>query len=63
MMKNWFTKFLLNRDTFGQPVQVAYKGRETYNTILGGILTLLMQGMTLAYIFTSSLELVLMEDP
>ena len=62
-MKNWLTKFLVNRDAFGQPVQVAYKGHETYNTMLGGILTLLMQVMTMAYIFTSALELVLMEDP
>ena len=58
-----FQRVLKNRDVFGQPIQLAYKGKDTYNTSIGGILTLLMQGLTVAYMITAITELVSMDDP
>ena len=40
-----------------------YKGRETYNSTIGGILTLLMQGLTLVMVIQAVQDLVHMTDP
>ena len=58
-----FGTFLRNRDSFGHPVTVGYKGSDTYSTNIGGILSLLVKGFTAALVFMSLQELVLMEDP
>ena len=63
MKKNWFTRFMLNRDSFGHEMKLEYKQRETYNSVFGGILTLLVQGLTLAMVIQAIKELALMEDP
>ena len=63
MKKNWFTRFMLNRDSFGHEMKLEYKQRETYNSVFGGILTLLMQGITLIMVFQAVKELALMEEP
>ena len=44
-------------------MKLEYKYRETYNSIFGGILTLLMKGLTMAMVVQAVLELVLMENP
>ena len=44
-------------------MKLEYKYRETYNSIFGGILTLLMKGLTMAMIYQAVMELALMEDP
>ena len=63
MRVNWLSKFLVGKDAFGHPVSVVYKGRETHGSILGGIFTLLMQGLTAVYMFAAFHELLMMEDP
>ena len=50
MKGNWFKRFLLNRDYFGHTMKLEYKRRDTYNSVFGGILTLLMQGLTLVMV-------------
>ena len=62
-MMNKFGAFLRRRDSFGHPVKLLYKGNETHNTIIGGILSVLVQGMTLVMMITAITELVLMKEP
>ena len=35
-----FVKFVKNLDIYGSPFKVHYRGKETYMTAMGGILTL-----------------------
>ena len=42
MPKSSFTNFLLNRDVFGQPISVMYKGNDTYRTKMGVLWTFLI---------------------
>ena len=53
MASIWLTRLLRDRDSFGHPVQVAYKGQEKHNSILGGIMTLIVKGITLVLIFNA----------
>ena len=63
MKGNWFTRFLRNRDSFGHSITLVYKGRDTYNSVVGGILTLLVQALTLVMVIQAVQELFLMQDP
>ena len=63
MKGNWLSRFLRNRDSFGHTLQLVYKGRETYNSIIGGIFTLLMQGLTLVMVIYAVQNLFIMTDP
>ena len=63
MKGKWFTRFLMNRDHFGHSMKLEYKERETYNSLFGGIMTLLMQGLTLVMVIQAIIELYSMEDP
>ena len=37
-----FVRFLINRDVFGQPITVLYKGSETYKTKVGALCSVLV---------------------
>ena len=63
MTANWFGKFLRNRDSFGHTIQLVYKGQGTYNSVIGGVLTLLVQVLTLVMIIQAMQDLFLMKDP
>ena len=56
-------RFLHNRDVFGEPIHVAYKGHETYRTTPGSLLTLLMQVMTVIYLAIKVSEVIHLSDP
>ena len=47
MAKSSLMKFLVNRDIFGQPISVLYKGSDTYKTKLGAICTILTSVLVL----------------
>ena len=47
MTKSSFTKFFVERDVFGQPINVLYKGSETYKTKLGALFTFITLMLTL----------------
>ena len=47
MAKSSFVKFLVNRDVFGQPITVLYKGQETYRTKMGAFCTILVSVLVL----------------
>ena len=59
----WFGTFLRNRDAFGHPMHVMYKGQETYSSIIGGLCTLLKTVMTGVLVIMAILELVMMKEP
>ena len=63
MKRNWLSRFLRNRDNFGHTIKLEYKRQETYSSVIGGIWTLLVQGMTLVMVIQAFKELYLMEDP
>ena len=42
MVKSSFVKFFVDRDIFGSPVTVLYKGSDTYKTIMGALCTVLV---------------------
>ena len=63
MGKNLFRNFLADRDSFGQPLQLVYKGSSTHNTALGGIFSILVNVMTLIMMIRACEELVYMDDP
>ena len=56
-------RFLTSRDVFGHPIQVVFKGRESFNSVTGGITTILMQILTTIIIIQALLEVFLMQDP
>ena len=41
------SSFLLNRDTMGHPIMLNYKGRESFPTMVGAILSLVIKALVL----------------
>ena len=58
-----FARFLRDRDSFGHSVQLVYRGSKTYKSVIGGIVTLLVNAMTLILVIQACAELFLMKDP
>ena len=58
-----FASFLRGRDSFGHTVKLVYRGSETYNSVIGGIMTLLVKALTLVLIIQAFEELFFMKDP
>lgn len=56
-------KFLRGRDLMGHPIQVSYKGEETHNSVIGGLLSLGVQVMTFIMFVTALDEAINMKDP
>ena len=56
-------KAIRNHDSFGHTIEVVFKGRETYNSILGGLLTLVVQAITIYMVVDSAIEIALMNEP
>ena len=56
-------RLLRSLDTFGHPIKVNYKGEETYNSALGGILTLAMYALTLVLVERAFTEIFTMQEP
>lgn len=50
-------------DKFGSPINVNYKGQETYNTVLGGLCTLTVYVLSCVLILQASQEIIEMNDP
>ena len=59
----WLAKFLHSRDIFGHRIDVYYKGRESFNTSLGGLLTIMTQSLTAVLIYKALFEVIFMEEP
>ena len=63
MKENFFKRVLRNIDSFGHTVSLNYKGRQTYSTVAGGIITLTIQALTLIMVYRVIHELIAMEQP
>ena len=50
-------------DSFGHPIQVNYKGEETFKSQVGGLLSLLSLALTLVLVVRAVNEMVVMEEP
>ena len=57
------TRFVRAHDGFGQPIVVNFERQETYKTLPGGILTILLHGLTSIIIVVSLIEVFAMNDP
>lgn len=55
--------FLKGLDSFGYPISVNYKGEESYNSVLGGIFSVIVLCFTMIQVVMAVKELYLMEDP
>ena len=62
-MKFSLARFIKDFDVFGHPISVYYKGEETYQNMLGGILTVLVQILTLILVLNSAKEIWQMNEP
>ena len=60
---NLLKRYLRGIDAFGHEIRVNYKGEESFNTALGGMLTLAVKALTLALLVIAVQEMILMEDP
>ena len=56
-------RMLRKFDDYGYPIQVNYKGEATYQSFLGGMLTLLVNVMTLMIVVIGLKKVLLMDDP
>ena len=63
MKENFVKRFLKNNDRFGHSVNLSYKGRETYTTVPGGMLSLMVSIMTIIMIYQAIIELIYMNEP
>ena len=57
------SKLLKSIDSFGHPIQVNYKGEETFKSQVGGVLSLLSLALTLVLVLKAVIEMVVMEEP
>ena len=62
-MRFFFTSLLRNRDAYGHPISVFYKGDDAYQTLLGGVMTLTAQILTFVLLTQAIQEMIQMEQP
>ena len=58
-----FARFLLARDQLGHKMSINYKGEGSFNTKLGGFLSLAIQTLVITYLVMSTTDLITMSDP
>ena len=56
-------RMLRSLDNFGHPIQLNYKGNETYQSACGGLLTIAVQVITLIASISALTEVFGMKDP
>lgn len=56
-------RFVRGLDDFGHPIQVNYKGEETFQSLLGSVLTIVVQVLTVINIVRAIKEITLMQEP
>ena len=63
MNKFYFGRLLRHLDVFGHRVSLNYKGNETYTTVLGGVLSIIVYGLTLILAIRAMQEILMMDEP
>ena len=56
-------RLLRSLDDFGHPTNLTYKGEETYQSCLGGIITLVVSAFTIGMAVVKMQSVVDMSDP
>ena len=59
----YFSNFIQDHDIFGEPISMRYKGKTQYQTIPGGICTLLTTIVVAYYTIEQMIQLVEKSDP
>ena len=54
---------IMARDQLGHPISVNYEGNKAFQTKLGAFLTMAIQGLVLAFLAMTTIDLVNMNDP
>ena len=62
-MKFSLIGLLSSLDEFGHPMSLTYKGEFTYQTLIGGILTIVMQVLVAIVIINAAIEIYNVNDP
>ena len=62
-MKFSLGAFVRSIDLFGHPIKVNYKGQHDYNTLFGGVFSILAYSLTLVLVYRAVKEIIIMEDP
>ena len=62
-MTNSFLRYFVSFDVFGQPISINYRGRETFQTALGALVTLGLYVFLLTYSMMSVLGALDFQDP
>ena len=62
-MRFSLARFVRSFDDYGHPIQVTYKGEESYQTFLGGVCTGLVQITTLIMILLGLENVLMMTEP
>jgi hypothetical protein len=56
--RSTIAKFARDRDTFGHPIALTYKGNSTYKTVLGGTLTIIAGFAIFSYFLVAALSVI-----
>lgn len=62
-MSSKFLDFIKSFDSYGEPVQVSYKGDSSFKTTIGALVSLAMQGFMLAFTLTGLISLINYKNP
>ena len=58
-----FFKLVRSVDAFGHDIKMNYRGEESYNSLLGGIITMGVYALTLVLVVRAVTEIIYMQDP
>ena len=50
-------------DNFGHSIKVNYRGEESFNSLFGGALTIVVYSLTLVMVMSAIKEMIQMNDP
>ena len=56
-------RLLRSLDDFGHPITLTYKGEETYQTCLGGVITVVVSAFTMVMAVVKIQQVIEMSDP
>ena len=62
-MRSSVLNLVRNRDIFGHPITVFYKGEDAYSTFFGGMMSLVVKVLTFVLFLQAIQEIIHMEQP
>ena len=61
-LRTGITDIIKDRDMYGQPISLNYKGSTTFRTVPGGLISLLLLSVVFAYTFVKGKTIIDKED-